>query len=78
MTSPTGFAAIAAFSAHCASVETSVKAWLEAQATGDTFGFAAGGTTIVSELRISEQNEEAATLSITCTYYPQVVATPGV
>ena len=61
-----------------AAVEASVKAWLEAQATGDTFGFAAGGTTIVSELRISEQNEEAASLSITCTYYPQVVATPGV
>lgn len=57
-----------------AAVQTAVETWLAAVATAAPFSLAAGGTVVVSEFKVSEQNEDAATLSITATYYPDVDA----
>lgn len=52
-------------------VESAIKAWAISVATGDIYGLAAGGSAVVSDLKITESNEEASTGSVTVTYWPQ-------
>lgn len=52
-------------------VESAIKAWAISVATGEIYGLAAGGSAVVSDLKITESNEEASTGSVTVTYWPQ-------
>ena len=55
-------------------VEAAIIAWATKVATAAPYGLAAGGSAVVSDLKITEANEEARTGSCTVTYYPQAQA----
>lgn len=55
-------------------LETTLKTWLETQATSDTFALSSGGTTIITDIKVSEKNDDAATASVSAVYYPYVVS----
>ena len=55
-------------------VEAAIIAWATNVATSAPYGLAAGGSAVVSDLKITEANEEARTGSCTVTYYPQAQA----
>lgn len=57
-----------------ATLVSAAEAWVTEQATGDVFGLPAGGTAIVSDIKVSESNEEASTASVSVTYFPNVVS----
>ncbi|MBP3302880.1 MAG: hypothetical protein J6L64_07105 [Opitutales bacterium] len=56
-----------------ATVEAAIKTWAISVATGDIYGLAEGGSAVVSDLKITEANEEASTGTVTVTYWPQAV-----
>lgn len=55
-------------------VEAAIIAWATKVATAAPYGLVAGGSAVVSDLKITEANEEARTGSCTVTYYPQAQA----
>lgn len=55
-------------------VKSEFAAWVEEVATSE-YGLAAGGTVFFSEFKESQQNEDAATLSLAATYRPNVSST---
>lgn len=54
-------------------LKTTVATWLETEAT-ETLGMVSGGTAVVTDVKQSESNTDAATATVTAIYFPNVSA----